>query len=150
MTEVEANEAIQMLTETLELKGFGWLAQEAAGAVQEGKTQQKVRVKRSAIRLLENATAEETPKRQGSEFTRRVAYSPQEHLALLVKAIVNLIGDSASMNAALVKEFGTITFEPERIASDPTGFVIDEQSAKIHEEVRERVVKHATELGAHK
>jgi hypothetical protein len=65
---------------------------------------------------------------------------------LIGAATIGLFEDSASTNAALVEEFGTVTFEPERSIAEGDRLVLDRSSVEAHQQAKECVVGLATKL----
>ena len=141
MTQIDADDVVRRLSEALAQCGLEWLAQEVSAAVQEGRHQEKIKVKRPRGRSSSSAPGDEKPTPgQRAEFTRTIPYSPQEQLVHLINATIGLFEDSASMNAALVEEFGTVTFEPERSIAGRDRFVLDKPSVEAQQQAKERVV----------
>jgi hypothetical protein len=131
----------------LEEAGVGWLVREVSVAVQEGRVQEKVKVKRPrGRRPLHPTQEEESERRLTGEYTRSVPYSSQEQLALLIGAISGVFADSASLNEVLVKEFGKVTFQSEGRFAEESTFVLDDAAVSRHRQAQERVAKLITRL----
>jgi hypothetical protein len=147
MLEKDAEDTLKGLSVALEEGGLGWLVREVSAAVQEGRAQEKVTVKRPRGRPpLHPAPEEESEKRRTGEFTRSLPYSSQEQLALLTGAISGVFADSVSLNEVLVKEFGKVTFQSEgRFAEEPT-FVIDDAAVASHGQAQARVAELIAKL----
>ena len=88
MDEAEARDTLQRLSAALSQGGADWIVRQVSAAVQEGRTQEKVKVRRPRGRpALHPVEDEELKRRPTGEFTRSLPYSPQEQLALLIEAI---------------------------------------------------------------
>jgi hypothetical protein len=147
MLETDADDTLKRLSIALEERGMGWLVREVSAAVQEGRAQEKVRVKRPRGRpALHPVQDEEPEKRHTGEYTRSIPYSSQEQLALLTGAIRGVFADSASLNEALVGEFGKVTFQSEGRFAEEATFVIDEASVASHKQAQARVAELLTKL----
>jgi hypothetical protein len=140
MDEAEARDTLERLSAALSEGGADWIVRQVSAAVQEGRTQEKVKVRRPRGRpSLHPVEDEESKRRPTGEFTRSLPYSPQEQLALLTEAIRGVFVESASLNGALVKEFGNITFQSEGRFAEEETFVIDEAAVASHAQAEARV-----------
>src|SRR5258707_318233 len=107
MPETQAGELLARLSAALDNAGAGWLVREVSAAVQEGRAQERVKVRRPVgRRSLHPVQDDETANRRTGEYTRSLPYSPREQLGLLTGATLGVFADSATLNEFLVKEFG--------------------------------------------
>ena len=147
MPETDAEDMLKRLSVALEEAGVGWLVREVSVAVQEGRAQEKVKVKRPRGRRPLHPTQDDESERPlTGEYTRSVPYSSQEQLALLTGAISGVFTDSASLNEVLVGEFGKVTFQSEGRFAEESTFFIDEAAVASHRQAEERVTKLITKL----
>ncbi|MGA2850118.1 MAG: hypothetical protein ABSE46_14060 [Terracidiphilus sp.] len=133
MREKDATETLNALSAALGQSRLNWLIREVSAAVQEGRSQEKVKVRRSRIRpRLHPIQEDETERGQSREYTRSLPYSPQEQLTLLTDAIRGVFEDSASLNEALVAEYGEVRFQSEGRFAEEGSFKIDQSSVASH------------------
>jgi hypothetical protein len=147
MRETDAIETLNALSAALSRGGADWLVREVSAAVQEGRSQEKIKVRRSRGRpRLHPVQDDEAERGQAREYTRSLPYSPQEQLALLTDAIRGVFADSASLNEALVAENERVTFQSEGRFAEEETFVINQASVTHHLEAKNRVTKLLAEL----
>ena len=140
MPEIDASKVINRLSAALDNAGAGWLVREVSVAVQEGRAQEKVKLKRPVgRRTLHPVQDDDTANRRTGEYTRSLPYSPEEQLGLLTGAILGVFADSATLNEVLVEEFGMITFQSEGRFSEEETFVLDETAVLHHRQAKSRV-----------